>query len=98
MMGPMSGAPAARWKPDVCDGRGNDRLETREAGRGIVDLALARSLDLDGDVVGDTFRRGGGLQRRRLPNGVILGGNGDGDDTRLDDGCSFIVDDGLRLV
>ena len=62
--------------------------QAREAERGIADLALA----LDGNVVGDTFRRGGGLQRRRLPNGVILGGGGDRDDAWLDDGCGFIAD------
>ena len=67
--------------------------QAREAERGIVDLALT----LDGDVVGD-FRRGGRLQRRRLPNGVILGGGGDGDDAGLEDGRGVTVDDGLRLV
>ena len=65
----------------------------REAEWGIANLALV----LDGNVVGD-FWRGGGLKRRRLPNGVILGGGWDGDDTGLDDGRGVIVDDGLRLV
>ena len=65
----------------------------REAERGIVDLPLI----LDSDVVGD-FRRGGGLQRRCLPNGVILGGGGDGDDAGLDNGCGVTADDGLRPV
>ena len=64
----------------------------REAEQGIVDLALT----LDGDVVGDAFRRGGGLQRRRLPSGVILGGGGE--DAGLDDGCGITADDGLRPV
>ena len=50
----------------------------REAWRGAVDIALARSLDLDGESVGDVFRRGGGLHRRRLPNGVTFGGDGTG--------------------
>ena len=68
-----------------------DRGQGREAERGIVDLALV----LDGDVVGD-FRRGGGLQRRRLPSGVILGGGGE--DAGLDDGCGITADDGLRPV
>ena len=70
-----------------------DRGRGREAERGIVNFALV----LDGDIVGD-FRRGGGLQRRRLPNGVILGGGRDRDDAGLDDSCGVIVDDGLRLV
>ena len=82
----VTGAATTNWR------------RRREAGRGIVDLVLARSLNPDGDVVGDTFRRGGGLQRRRLPNGVIFGGNGDGEDARLDDGCGLIADGGLQPV
>ena len=47
--------------------------------RGAVD----RALHLDSDIVG-VFLRGGGLQRRCLPSGVVLGGDGDGDDVGLD--------------
>ena len=72
-----------------------DRRQGREACRGAVDLAL----DLEGDVsgvVGDVFRRMGRLHRRRRPNGVILGGNGDGEDARLGDDGGVTPDDGLQ--
>ena len=71
-----------------------DRGRAREAERGIVDLALV----LDGDVVGDTFRRGGGLQRRRLPSGVVLGGGGDGDNAGLEGGRGITADAERRLA
>ena len=45
---------------------------------GIDDLAL----DLD-CISGGVFLRGGGLHKRRLPSGIILGGDGDGDDSGL---------------
>ena len=54
-----------------------DRGRQATAALGIDDLAL----DLDG--VSGAFLRGGGLHRRRLPSGVTLGGDGDGDDTGL---------------
>ena len=54
-----------------------DRGRRATAAFGIDDLAL----DLD-DVSG-AFLRGGGLHRRRLPSGVTLGGDGDGDDSGL---------------
>ena len=57
--------------------------------RGAVDLAFARLLDLDGESVGDVFRRGGGLHNRRLPNGVVFGGDGDWEDARLGDESSI---------
>ena len=66
----------------------------REAERGIVNLALV----LDGDVVGDTLLRSGGLQRRRLPSGVVLGGDWDGDDAGLDGRRGFIADVERRLA
>ena len=76
-----------------------DRRRGRETWRGAVDLAPVRWLALDdGESVGDVFRRGGGLHKRRLPNGVIFGGNGDREDARLGDGSGVTVDDGLRLV
>ena len=48
------------------------------AALGIDDFAL----DLD-DMFSGVFLRGGGLHKRRLPSGVILGGDGDGDDSGL---------------
>ena len=66
----------------------------REAERVIVDLALI----LDGDVVGNAFWRGGGLQRRRLPSGVVLGGGEDGDDAGLDGRRGFTADAERRLA
>ena len=73
-----------------------DRRRGVAAALGITD----RALDLDGvaGVVSGVRFRGGGLQRQRLPNGVILGGGGDGDDAGLEDGCGITVDDRLRLV
>ena len=76
----------------------DDWRRGREEWRGAVDIALARLLNLDGEVVGDVFRRGGGLHSRRLPSGVVSGGDGDWEDARLGDESGFIVDDGLRLV
>ena len=51
-----------------------DRRCGAAAALGIAD----RALNLDG-VLGGVCFRGGGLQRRRLPSGLILGGDGDGD-------------------
>ena len=53
------------------------------------------ALDLD-CVSGGVFLRGGGLHKRRLPSGVILGGDGDGDDSGL--GRRVTGDDEGRLV
>ena len=57
-----------------------------------------RSLDLDGivGVVGGVRLRGGGLHRRRLPSGTILGGDGDGDDSGLGGRRRVIGDGGRR--
>ena len=55
-----------------------DRGRRATAALGIDDVAL----DLD-DISGGVFLRGGGLHKRRLPSGVILGGDGDGDDSGL---------------
>ena len=55
-----------------------DRGRRATAALGIDDLAL----DLDG-ISDGAFLRGGGLHKRRLPSGVILGGDGDGDDFGL---------------
>ena len=55
-----------------------DRGRRTTAALGIDDLAL----DLD-CISGGVFLRGGGLHKRRLPSGVILGGDGDGDDSGL---------------
>ena len=76
----------------------DDWRRGREAWRGAVDIALTRSLDLDGEAVGDVFRRGGGLHSRRLPSGVVFGGDGDREDARLGDESGVTVDKGLRLV
>ena len=54
-----------------------DRGRRATAALGIDDFAL----DLEG--VSGAFLRGGGLHRRRLPSGVTLGGDGDGDDSGL---------------
>ena len=51
--------------------------------RGAVDDLL--DLDWGGEVVGDVLRRMGGLQRRRLWVGAIVGGDGDREDARLGD-------------
>ena len=55
-----------------------DRGRRTTAALGIDDLAL----DLD-CISGGVFLRGGGLHKRRLPSGIILGGDGDGDDSGL---------------
>ena len=55
-----------------------DRGRRATAALGIEDFAL----DLD-CVSGGVFLRGGGLHKRRLPSGIILGGDGDGDDSGL---------------
>ena len=68
----------------------------REAWRGDVERAAV--LTFDGESVGDVFRRGGGLHNRRLPSGVIFGGDGDREDARLVDERGIRLDDGLRLV
>ena len=60
------------------------------AALGIDDLAL------DLDSISGAFLRGGGLHKRRLPNGVTLGGDGDGDDSGLR--CRVTGDDERRLA
>ena len=65
----------------VTSAASEDRRGGRETCRGAVDLAL--DLDGGGDVVGGSFRRMGGLQRRRLRTGAITGGNWDREDARL---------------
>ena len=68
-----------------------DRGRRATAALGIDDLAL----DLDG-ISGGVFLRGGGLHKRRLPSGVTLGGDGDGDDSGLR--CRVTGDDERRLA
>ena len=79
----------------VTSAASEDRRRGREACRGAVDLTL----DLKGDavgVIGDVFWRMGGLHRRRRPNGVVLGGDGDGEVARLGDDGGVILDNGLQ--
>ena len=56
------------------------------------------ALDLDGDTVSDVLLLGGRLQRRRLPSGVVLRGDGDGDDAGLDGWRRITVDAGRQLA
>ena len=70
-----------------------DRRRARDAERGTVDLAF----HLDGDVVSGVLMRGGGLQRRRLPSAVVLGGDVDGDNAGLD-GWRHITGDAKRRL